>query len=409
MTGPGEREPAEPAGGPQVGGPQVGGLRVRELGDDDLEQAGALGRLAFGGDPAAPPRPFRPGCRTWGVLEEDRLVAKAVLRDDEQWWGGRPVRMAGIAGVAVHPDGRGRGAARTLLRVLIEQARLAGQSVSAMFPTAPGIYRTLGWEVVGALEQTRVALSDLREVAVPPDVSLRSAGPEDLPALARLWREHGATTNGLLTRTGPCFPRGPLGVLEADVVTLAELAGEPVGYLSYDRGRGYGPETELQVHELVAAGPVAVRALLAALGNWDSVAAAVQWRGPTDDLALVLRRAVPPPHEARPWMLRVLDAPGAVAARDYPAGTALDASFLLVDPEVPSHAGAWQLRVSDGSGRLERVAARPGLPVLHVRGLGLLYAGVDDARVRRAGLLDRPLPELAAAFAGPRPQLLDYF
>ena len=399
MTGPGEREGAEPAGG----------LRVRELGEDDLEQAGALGRLAFGGDPAAPLRPFRPGCRTWGVFEGDRLVAKAVLRDDAQWWGGRPVRMAGVAGVAVHPDARGRGAARRLLRVLIDQARLAGQPVSAMFPTSPGIYRTLGWEVGGALEQTRLAVGDLRAVAAPPEVVLRSAGPQDTAVLARLWSEHGASTNGQLTRTGPCFPRGALEVLEADVVTLAEVAGRPVGYVAYDRGRGYGPQAELQVHELVADGPAATRALLAALGGWDSVVDAVQWPGPTQDLALVLRRPVPPPHEARPWMLRVLDAPGAVAARGYPAGTTLDASFVLVDPEVPAHAGPWRLRVGDSSGCLERVPDRPGLPVLDVRGLGLLYAGVDEARVRRAGLLDGPLPELAVAFAGPRPQLLDYF
>ena len=391
---------------PTVGGP---GRQLRELGDEDRDEAYALGTLAFGGDPGAPVPAARPGRRAWGVFEGDRLVATAAVRDDEQWWGGQPVRMAGIAGVAVHPDARGRGAAGQLVRTLIEHAHQARQSISVLFPTAPGIYRSLGWEVVGALEETRLAVSDLRAVAAPAHVQLRSAGRDDLPALTRLWREHGSATNGLLTRTGPCFCERPLRVLEAGVVTLAEVAGQAVGYLSYDRGRGYGPEGELQVNELVSTSAEATRALLHALGTWDSVVSSVRWRGPTDDLGLFLRRPVPPPYEARPWMLRVLDAPAAVAARGYPPGPALEASFTLVDPEVPSHAGAWRLRVEQGRGQLERLPADPDLPELQARGLALLYAGADEARVRRAGLLDRALPELGAAFAGPRAQLLDYF
>ena len=413
--GPAEGSPR--VSSPTTGGPGEAGVLpssgphrlLRELGEADRDGAYALGTLAFGGDPTAPVPAARAGRRSWGVFEGDRLVATAAVRDDEQWWGGQPVRMAGIAGVAVHPDARGRGAAGQLVHALIEHAHQARQSISVLFPTAPGIYRSLGWEVVGALEETRLAVSDLREVAAPSHVQLRSAGPEDLPALARLWREHGSATNGQLTRTGPCFSDRPLRVLEADVVTLAEVAGEAVGYLSYDRGRGYGPEGQLQVNELVAAGAEATRALLHALGTWDSVVSSVRWRGPTDDLGLVLRRPVPPPYESRPWMLRVLDAPAAVAARGYPSGPALEVSFTLVDPQVPSQAGAWGLKVRNGRGRLERVDARPDLPVLQARGLALLYAGVDDARVRRAGLLEGELPELAAAFAGPRPQLLDYF
>ena len=382
---------------------------LRELGEQDLEQEGALGRLAFGGSPGEPPPAAQPGRRSWGLFEGDRLVAKAALHDYEQWWGGQPVRAAGIADVAVHPDARGRGAVRSLLGALGTRAHEADQPLGVLFATAPGIYRTLGWELVGALEETRLPLVDLRDVAPAPEVAVRSAGPDDTAALARLWKEHGRTTAGELTRTGPYFARGALAVLEADVVTLAELAGRPVGYLAYDRGRGYGPQSELRVHELVSSGPAATRALLRTLGAWDSVASSALWRGPVDELALLLRRTVPLPHEALPWMLRVLDAPAAVAARGYPPALALEAAFTLLDPDVPGHAGPWRLRVADGAGSLERVPDRTDLPVLHARGLGLLYAGVDEARVRRAGLLEGALPELAAAFAGPRPQLRDYF
>jgi len=69
----------------------------------------------------------------------------------------------------------------------------------------------------------------------------------------------------------------------------------------------------------------------------------------------------------------------------------------------------WRLVVRDGVGALEP-STDPELPSLHVRGLALLWAGVaTTAQVRRAGLLDGPLPGLDAACAGPVPDLLDDF
>ena len=68
----------------------------------------------------------------------------------------------------------------------------------------------------------------------------------------------------------------------------------------------------------------------------------------------------------------------------------------------------YRLEVADGQGQLSVVPAE-GLPVVHPRGLALLYAGVATGRLARAGLADRDLPELEEAFRGPRPEILDYF
>ena len=83
-----------------------------ELGPDDLAEAWQLGRLAFGGDPAAEP-PTGPRASTSYGLRDDRgrLVAALRLLAYEQWWGGRLVPMTGVASVAVHPDARGQGLA----------------------------------------------------------------------------------------------------------------------------------------------------------------------------------------------------------------------------------------------------------------------------------------------------------
>jgi predicted acetyltransferase len=109
-------------------------------------------------------------------------------------------------------------------------------------------------------------------------------------------------------------------------------------------------------------------------------------------------------------MLRIVDAAAAVAARGFSSQVSAGAAFILDDPDVPAHCVGWRLRVGDGRGSLEEVAPAADLPRLHVRGLALLYAGVaDGAALVRAGLLDRPVPGLDAAFAGQEPRILDYF
>lgn len=389
-------------------GPAGSTASVRVVRGAEAEQAWALGVLAFGGDPAAPARPEPAGARTYGAFDGDRLVATAGVRAYTQWWGGRRVPVGGLAGVAVHPDARGRGTAAALVRDVLARLGAAGQVLSVLFPTAPGIYRGLGWEVVGTRDQTLLPTAALRQVRSPAGTAVRTASHGDAGRVQALWRAVGAAGNGQLTRDGPSFPRGADEVLSRDVlVLLAERDGEPLGYLGYSRGRGYGPDSVLTARELVSTEPAATAALLASLGSWDAVAPRVRWHGPVDELDLLLPQPVPPPDVRQPWMLRVVDAPGAIAARGFPVGCRQRLDFTLVDPERPEHAGPWRLTVEDGQGTLGRVA--PGPPRLHVRGLSLLYAAAaGPALLRRTGLLDGEIPGLEV-FAGPRPVLLDTF
>ena len=112
-------------------------------------------RIAFGAGRKAPEGWLeeRPGRVNWGVFDGSRLVARATDREQSQWFGGRLVPACGIAGVAVAPELRGRGLARTVLTRLLHHARDRGARVAALFGTAPGPYRRLGCEEVGAMTQ----------------------------------------------------------------------------------------------------------------------------------------------------------------------------------------------------------------------------------------------------------------
>jgi len=373
---------------------------LRELGPQDLDEAHEMGRLAFGGDPAET-RPERPGRRQWGAYSGGRLVAKVAVHDYAQWWGGRAVPMGGLSGVAALPDVRGQGLVRRLTALATQAMGEAGHVVSALFPTAPGIYRAMGWELVGALEHTRVPLS-----ALPPGpvegVVVRPAVEADVPALQAAYDAWGRARSGLLTRTGPCFPKGTAGLLERDVVSVAVSGDEVLGYVAYARGRGMGADAELQVDEVVAASEPARLALLASLASWTSVIGAVQWRGPVDELERSCTALVPPPHERKPWMLRLLDPVAAVAARGWPVDGAADLDLTGTGPV--------RLTVSGGEGRLEPRRPDPDLPVVDPRGLAVLWAGAAGSRALvRSGLLDRPAPDLDALCGASPPVLLDYF
>jgi len=391
--------------------------RVLPLGEDDLEESWQLGRLAFGVGPEATPPTWPRPFDALGVRDDrGRLVAKASLQDYAQWWGGRRVAMGGVAGVAVHPDARGRGLASLLVRELTTLMGERGQGLSALFPTVVGLYRALDWEVVGSLDETVLTTSDLRawatgerQVRAGGQVGtgrpqVRTAERAEAPAMHALYQAHAQEGAGLLTRDGPMFPDGSEGAFGGDVVSVVEGPdGTLLGYVRYDRGRGYRGEAELFVWELVSADPAASRALLAALAGWHPVAPRTRWRGSTDALGLLLPAAVPPTARRQPWMLRIVDPALAVTAR----GWAADCDVELVLDGRP-----WRWQVRDGDGTLDPGAAGSVTrgPTLHPRGLALLYAGAaDTAAVRRAGLLDGPLPGLDAALAGPRPGLLDYF
>jgi hypothetical protein len=127
--------------------------------------------------------------------------------------------------------------------------------------------------------------------------------------------------------------------------------------------------------------------------------------------------------ERQSWMLRLLDAPAAIAARGFPA-TDLAVPLQLTDDLRPANAGRWDLTVRSGQGRLTPgrtgdvpAPADPPSPAgpaldLGPRGLAALYAGTPVATLRRAGLAAGGSPAADAALDGAfaaTPYMLDAF
>ena len=390
-------------------------MEIRRLTDADAEQAWRLGSQAFGGpdEPPATWRPEMPGCSAWGVFEGPRMLARAVDRHQAHYFGGRSVPVAGLAGVSVLPEARGAGVGRLVLTHVLEQAHERGAAVSLLFPTTAAPYRRLGWERAGAGLTWSVPTASLADVRPPAGVSVRRAEVADLDPIVALHGEAARTRSGGTDRTSTVYRQRSAELRLADYsgTTLAvDEAGETVGFMAWDRSKGYRGDGVIEVHDLVGVRPAALAALLANLGTWASVAYAVQLRLAVDDPVLLLSGLVGATVvDEHPWMARLVDAPAAVASRGWPTYLTGAVDLHLSDAECPWNDGPWRLEVAGGTGALSRGGA--GSVRMGARAAAAWYAGMGLGPLRAAGLVDGDAAHdafLTAATAGV-PGLVDYF
>jgi predicted acetyltransferase len=368
---------------------------VREFRDSDGDAAYALRRLAFGLPRV--PEGFRLPRHSWRaqVAEVDgRLAGHIRVLDYRQFFGGRAVPMGGVAGVAVDPYARGQGVATALLDAAIGDMREHGQCLSALYASAPELYRGRGWEQTGVFERTSLPLDLLGRVPRPTvRREIRPAGKDDLPALHGAYLAVASTIDGMLDRATEAF--NPEHVLDLDIVDLVPGPdGGVLGYLTAERPEG----DTLQVYDLVAADRDTARTLLRQLASWAGQLTQVSLRL-VDPAVWDLAVAQPMVHEVsnHPWMLRVVDLPAAVAARGWPAAEFLRpfaVDIEVIDEHARWHAGRHRIVVDEG-----KVSCQPGgagTIRLSARALGPWFAGsADTPALRRAGLIDGD-PAIAA-------------
>ncbi|MFI6902251.1 enhanced intracellular survival protein Eis [Nonomuraea sp. NPDC050394] len=383
-------------------------MDTRELTLDDLDAVLDIRKRSFGvlspGEreqwlKAMPP--VMAAGRYLGVFDGERLSAAGRIRSFTQWWHGRAQPMAGVAGVTVNPEDRGRGVGTLLMTALISRAAELGEAVSALYPATTPIYRSLGYEHAGAQNLITLPTEALRRIRHSGQVKLRRMGPGDASELLSvIGRAHAAArASGPIT-----WDERTWRVWLAEENDFLYLADD--GYAIYRWSDG-----GIEVDAVVAGSPETSRALWSLIGSSSSIAAHVTAAVAPDDpmLWLVGERAKETVKQVR-WMHRLIDLPLAVARRGYPAAVSASAVVEVTDPQRPDNSGAWRLDVSSGSGTATATTSADG-PHLTANGMAALYAGVPTSTLRRSGLMTGPGTSddaLDAVFAA-RPYMLDYF
>jgi predicted acetyltransferase len=400
-------------------------VHIRLLTLDDHESSFRLGALAFGAPPypsTVPPAPavLPEGRQVWGAFDGDDLVARVAAHAYESWWHGARVATCGIAGVTVAPERRGEGLLVPLFEAALGAATERGEALSTLFPTANGIYRPLGYEVVSSYDTVVLTTAELAMVRPPAATRTRRARPADVPALKQVYDAWAAAQNGPLTRTGPRFAETDQELLdEFTAISLAVDTGPDgrervVGYALWDRGEGYDPATTvLEVHELVAVTPDGHRALWRMLGTHTSVAGRVRLHTSGEDPArLVLPTAAWAVESRHPYMLRVSDPAAALSGLPSP-GIRAEAGFAVAGDRLRTADGTYRLTLGDEPSTCRRTADEPDLPTFTTQGLALRYAGAQScANLRMTGHLTGPPTHDAVldALLGARPlHVRDYF
>ncbi len=421
-------------------------LEIRPFGpDDDIEAELDLRRRAFGPISGADESTWVADMRDvidagqmLGVFDGGRAVATARYYAMRQWWHGRPMPMAGVAGVKVAPEERGRGVGRALMTRLLADLAAAGYPVSTLYPSTLPLYRSLGWENAGGRYETVIPAHALAALTAAdphlapgprPDAAaasgagaasgaraasaraaeratVRRAAPADASAvIVALDAAHQA-----LRDNGP-NTRDPAGLVRwlDDPDHFAYLADD--GFLSYRWADGH---EEVYVEYLVAASSATARAFWQILGSHATMAGRVRaCLAPEDPIGWLLAEPTAVTSRTETWMLRVLDPAQAIAARGFPSAVSLEVAVDLRDKQIDANSGLWTLQISAGGGKLTPAAGDTGRRALRLgaRGFAALFAGVPLATLRQAGLAagdDHADEALEYAFGGPA-FMYDYF
>jgi predicted acetyltransferase len=329
------------------------------------------------------------------VLREDGRVAGSMLNLPQgHAVGGRWVRSHGVAGVVVAPEDRGRGVARRMIGAYLRELRDQGVTLSSLFASTRGLYRSVGYEDSGLTFRYTMNLRAADRRGVLP---LRPV--TDTTEVRRVWRERAVHWHGVLDRGDYVWHRiferkghealavhGPSGIEGWVVVKLTSGADHWV---------------TLQVADLVAFTCDAADTLLAFLGGYGSIGThAVFLGGPSHPVLdrMRERRWTTTVHE--PWLASIVDLPGALVQRGWRGHDGV-LDLEVTDDLLPDNAGRWRLTVSSGQATVEpggtgalRIDARGLAPLYfgHVSARGLVTRGRasgDDATLRQADRLFR--------------------
>jgi predicted acetyltransferase len=389
--------------------------------DDDLDAHLDLAERTFG--PRSPAERDRWRRSTAGVIARgrclgafsgDRLVGSAVIQDMRQWWCGQAVPMAGVSAVMVAPEDRGRGIGRRLMASLLDEAGARGYLLSVLYPATMPLYRPLGWELAGARDTAVVPARSLRDL-VPPDPVLPAPGPDLAARSSRLRRATPGDAEAVISVIGRVHQAArDCGPITWDAVSAADWLADPDlyaylcddGFLFY---RWHNGNEALFVEGAEAISAPTKRAFWAHIGTHASIAERVYVRvRPADAFWWLTRERDADVDYRSLWMLRVVDAPAAIAARGFPSAVSLSVPLAIADGARQANSGRWRLTVAGGRGVLEpesppTARTDPAL-TLGARGLAALYAGTLVSTLRQAGLAVGGSPEedeaLDAVFAG---------
>jgi predicted acetyltransferase len=348
------------------------------------------------------------------AYEDGVVKATAAGHRFVQWFGGRPLPMCGVWGVATVPEHRASGLASAAVAEVLREARDDGTPISMLYPAVLRPYRRLGYELAGTHAKHWVPLG-----SIPGDLGddLSSVAEldleRDLAGVKACFHRWARTNHGAFEAvddrwwTERVLGPAPEGQSRFVVVHAPDGSIEGFAGFRYERTDGrLGVEFGLSCSVLTATSDRAFRSLLAYFRGFRGVGEWVAWAGPpADPVALLIPEQDISVSFRLDWMLRMLDVPDAFARRGY-APVDAEAVFAVDDPLFPENGGPWRLTLKEGIADVTPDDGPVGRPI-PVGALSAMFTGyLRVADAVRLGVLDDDdpaVPALALALEGPHP------
>lgn len=412
-------------------------LHFRAATEDDLARVLEIHVVAFpDGRPEAARRQNFTASRFGGLgdlvlaCRAGEIVGQAFLFPLEAWFGGRPVRMGGVASLSVAPEAREQGVATSLLHHLHVASDVRGDAVTMLYAFRQRFYARLGY---GQSASRKLLVIDPDSVPSSWRAlargAVRPARAADMRHVAAAYSRAAAKASGWLTRSEADWKRRFARARTQVLVVDGPEGGAPVaGYVAFEIVQDEAhAATSIVVEELATDDDVTRLALVGALALM---------RGQAVEIALEVDAADPlelglidsdgrrfgterVEHELGAIvggpMVRIEDVPRALESRGYAADGAFD---VVVDAGEGASNGAGEeiaVSVSVADGRAHVSAARGAAGAIRTTRAGLaslLYGGLrlsDAARLRLAEADPRTVARVEPILAIAPPAPLDPF
>ncbi len=341
------------------------------------------------------------------------VVGGLVIVPMGQFFGGRAVKMAGIAAVGIDPHLRGQGAASALMSGAVCEMRELGYPISSLYPATQPVYQRVGYEQAGTFY--RCVLPTAQIDSRDRELTLRPITDADQSAIEKCYLARARRTNGHLDRGRYVWTRVRQARDDHPRGFLVEDEQGVEGYVYFNQKDSPTRSYNLVCTDLVALTRRAALRLLKFFADHRSMAGEVIWNGsPTDSLHLNIREQHIRDEVKDQWMLRLLDVGKAIETRGYVPGVTAELDLEIRDDSVlpDVNNGRLLVRVADGRAAVERSVGSGSVKVT-VRGMASLYSAMlTPWQARAAGWLegeDDAIAPLAAVFSGGAPWLADHF
>jgi predicted acetyltransferase len=347
------------------------------------------------------------------IVAEHRgsVVAQAFLFPLRASFGGRQVRVGGVASVAVAPEARGRGVATALMDQVHAVSDRRGDAVTMLYAFRQGFYSRFGYGTTSSRKRltidARSIPSSWRTLA---KTRVRVARGNDRSALRNVHSRMATRSSGLISRP-PAFWEIFLAKPTRLIMVCERASSRAIsGYVAFDLVQEEEhSETTIEVAELIADDDESRRALFGSLSAMRDQVSEIIVELPEAD---PLERALVDP-DARRFgtlavehglgevvggpMMRIEDIPRALEARGYVANGSFDVVVSqsgageteLIAAGVRVRDGRAEVGPARGGGALR--TSRSGLAAIFYGGLSVTDAvalGLAEVDARIASRVD---------------------